>query len=71
VVVIETPLPMGRVHRFRAAYEPDPEGTGFSGDTLADNNSGESFTITPGRGSVLLVDGVSQGDRQGAGLTLA
>lgn len=58
VQVIDVKLPPGRVHRFRAVYEPDVDDAGgFIGDTVADNNRGEAFTITPGRGSVLLVDG--------------
>lgn len=67
VELIEVALDAGRVHRFRAVYEPDPtrDAAGrarLSGDTLSDNNAGESFTITPGKGSVLLVDGVHAGD---------
>jgi uncharacterized membrane protein len=67
VEMVEVALGPGRVHRFRAVYEPDPlpgEGdtTRLSGDTLTGNNAGESFTITPGKGSVLLVDGVHAGD---------
>lgn len=67
---IEVALGQGRVHRFKAVYEPDPvadadgRGTRLSGDTLSDNNSGESFTITPGKGSVLLVDGVHAGEEK-------
>lgn len=44
----------GRVHRFRAVWEPARAG---ADDLLADNNQAESFTFTPGRGSVLIVDG--------------
>jgi uncharacterized membrane protein len=33
----------------------------LSGDTLADNNAAEAVTITPGKGSVLVLDGVSDG----------
>ncbi|MFO0831728.1 MAG: VWA domain-containing protein [Phycisphaerales bacterium] len=67
VELVEVALGAGRVHRFRAVYEPDPvdDGRGgvrLSGDALADNNAGEAFTITPGKGSVLLVDGVHGGD---------
>lgn len=62
-----------RVHRFRAVFEPDAAGSSGAsvGDTLADNNAGETFTITPGRGSVLIADGVSDGQAGGAGSTLA
>lgn len=65
VEVVEAPPSPDRVHKFHAVFEPE------SGDTLADNNSGDAFTITPGRGSVLLVDGVSMGDPAGPGSTLA
>ncbi len=65
VEVIEVPASADRVHKFRAVFEPE------SGDTLSDNNAGDAFTITPGRGSVLLVDGVSDGDPAGPGATLA
>lgn len=62
---IEVTLPPGRVHRFRAIYEPDEvetaAGVGMSGDTITENNSADGFTMTPGSGSVLIVDGVSNG----------
>jgi uncharacterized membrane protein len=75
VEVIEVPLKSGRVHRLRAVFEPDvlsSEGgvTVLAGDTLRDNNSAESFTITPGKGNVLVVDGVSHGQDGSAGLTV-
>ncbi|MBS0196070.1 MAG: VWA domain-containing protein [Planctomycetes bacterium] len=65
-----------RVHRFKAVFEPDTEldergAPRLVGDTVAENNTGEAFTLSPGRGTVLLVDGVSRGEAQGAGLTLA
>lgn len=55
------------IHRFRAVWEPDVEpGTSarptLVGDTLIENNAGEAFTISPSRGSVLLVDGVTGSD---------
>jgi uncharacterized membrane protein len=71
VQVLEVPLPAGRVHRFRAVYEPDVVEVGtnaagaaagatrLAGDTNVQNNEGEGFTITPGRGRVLLVDGLA------------
>lgn len=76
IELIEVALPPGRVHRFRAVYEPDVLAsdagqTAFSGDSVLENNQAEAFTISPGRGSVLLVDGVSQGRDDGAGSTLA
>lgn len=57
VVAAVADLPPGRVHRFVATFEPEP-GT----DTLAGNNLAEGVTLTPGGGSILLVDGVSGAD---------
>src|SRR5690606_1986812 len=63
-------LPPGHTHQFRAVFEPDrvetPQGIAVAGDTRAENNAGEAFTYSPGKGSVLLVDGVNAG----AGTTL-
>src|SRR5436190_21535820 len=72
VEVVEVKLEAGRVHRFRAVYEPDvlrnPDGTTrLSGDTTTENNRGEAFTITPGKGSVCIADGVRGGDGSGTG----
>lgn len=69
--VLEVELPDGRLHQFEAVFEPDSAGAGFAGDTFATNNRGESFTLTPGKGSVLLVDGVGDGSETGGGGTLA
>lgn len=81
VVQLEVDLGPGRVHRFKAVYEPDPtDGSEqrwdgarqmFAGDTVLENNQGQAFTISPGKGSVLLVDGVSGGREAGQGRTLA
>ncbi|HLP84451.1 MAG TPA: VWA domain-containing protein [Phycisphaerales bacterium] len=83
VELIEVELGPGRVHRFEAVYEPDaiaaptptnPDAAILAGDTVIENNAAQAFTITPGRGSVLLVDGVSGGSpgaTGGAGSTLA
>lgn len=73
---VEVRLDRGRVHRFVAVFEPDAVadpagGTRPAGDTISENNRAEAFTVTPGRGSVLLVDGVSDADAGGAGATLA
>ncbi len=61
VEIIPVPLPVGRVHNFRAIYEPDtqtlPDGSvRVLADTRAENNTADAFTLTPGRGSILLVD---------------
>lgn len=76
VETVQVRLPPGRVHRFDAVFEPDPvrlvDGTeGYAGDTVLANNRGQTFTLTPGNGSILIVDGVSDGDPNGAGATLA
>ncbi len=70
---IEIQLGPERIHRFRAVFEPDAGPAGPVGDTLADNNAGEAFTLTPGRGSVLIVDGEGEGKgpENGAASTLA
>ncbi len=70
---LDITLDAGRLHRFRAVYEPDvvdDAGTLF-GDTLVENNTGEAFTVTPGRGSVLIADGVSRAAPGGPGSHLA
>ncbi|MCB9838598.1 MAG: VWA domain-containing protein [Phycisphaeraceae bacterium] len=61
------PLPESNVHRFEARFIPDSK----DADTIAVNNNAESFTITPGRGDVLIVDGVSDNDPSGPGAILA
>lgn len=75
VELITVRLDPGRIHRFRAVWEPDRLGpTGqavFAGDTNPENNAGEAFTLTPGRGAVLLLDGVGAGAPTGPGATLA
>lgn len=72
VELFRVPLPPGRVHRFEAVFEPDTDNLGNPiGDTIAANNRAEAFTITPGRGAALIIDGVSMGDPSGAGRTLA
>lgn len=70
-IMLEVPLAGGRVHRFEAVYEPDNQADALSGDTIVQNNAAKAFTITPGQGSVLVVDGVSDGSPNGAGRTLS
>lgn len=65
VFILPVQLDARRLHRFRAVFEP-----GGGADTVAENNTAESFTLTPGQGSVLVVDGVSNGDPAGAGAVL-
>lgn len=60
VQAFNVPLRQGRVHRFEAIWEPGKlDAAGPLTDTIAVNNRAESFTVTPGKGSVLLIDGVS------------
>jgi len=67
VELIDVPLGEQVVHRLEPVFTPDaPEM-----DRIASNNSAEAFTVTPGKGSVLIVDGVSGGEERGAGRTLA
>lgn len=77
-VLMDIVLPDARLHRFEAVFTPDAlagdarvGGSTFVGDAFLDNNRGESFTVSPGAGSVLLIDGVSGGDPDGPGSTLA
>ncbi len=65
VELLEVALDESRVHRFAAVFEPDG-----GVDTLSDNNRGEAFTITPGKGSVLFVDGVGEGNASAGGTVL-
>ncbi len=67
VLTLETPLDDRTIHRFEAIFTPDDE----SADELAANNRGEAFTLTPGKGRALIVDGVSDGAPNAAGATLA
>jgi uncharacterized membrane protein len=66
VEMIDVPLTDATVHRFEPVFVPDsPEQ-----DQLATNNRAQTFTVTPGKGRVLVVDGVSAGAAGGAGMTL-
>ncbi len=68
---LEVPLEGGRLSRFRVIYEPDVSADGtLSGDRSIENNRAEAFTISPGENRVLVVDGVSDGAADGAGMTL-
>ncbi len=74
-ILLDVPLPQGRIHRFKATFEPDvtrsADGPVFAGDTHLDNNQAEAFTISPGSGAVLIVDGVGDGNPSGEGGLLA
>ncbi len=68
VVLVPVELPPGTLHRFEAVFEPDLDAEGRAiGDTTIENNRASAFTITPGQGSVLLVDGVGGAAQGGAG----
>lgn len=76
VEVAQAPLETGRVHRFEAVWEPRVVagaggGSVLSGDTRTENNRASGVTISPGRGEVLLVDGVGRGAPTGGGALLA
>ena len=75
VELVQVELDAGRLHPFEAVFEPDrrDDGTGpvTIGDTLLENNRAEAFTITPGKGRVLILDGVDDGAPDGPGATLA
>lgn len=76
VELVEARLGPERLHRFEAVFEPDaPQdteaGPGRPFDTVLANNTGRAFTVTPGKGAVLLVDGVSEAAPGSVGLTLA
>lgn len=71
VEAFEVPLGEGRVHRFSAVFEPDVDEVGRAiGDTAPENNTAEAFTVTPGRGSILIIDGAQEADGESSG-TLA
>lgn len=61
VKLVDVPLGPGRVHRFRAVFEPVIGVDGrATGDTLSENNAASAFTLTPGAGSVLVLEGQDQ-----------
>ncbi|MEM8834254.1 MAG: vWA domain-containing protein [Planctomycetota bacterium] len=67
VETIEVPLTANlNVHRFEPVFVPD----NAEDDRIASNNRAESFTVTPGRGRVLIVDGVSDALANGQGRLL-
>ncbi|TVQ32624.1 MAG: VWA domain-containing protein [Phycisphaeraceae bacterium] len=67
VELVEVKLDERTLHRFEAVFEPDDPAM----DTVLANNRAEAFTVTPGRGSVLIVDGAGEGDPDGPGRFLA
>lgn len=76
VEVLDVELDAGRVHELEAVWEPGmetgPDGNArLVGDRRVENNRAGAITITPGRGEVLIVDGVGRGASSGGGATLA
>lgn len=63
----EFSLRAGRVHDVEAVFEPDEES---GGDTVVSNNRATASVLTPGAGSVLIVDGVGGGNESASGATL-
>jgi len=71
VVLVDVPLGPERLHRFEAVFEPDrTEGGRLVGDSVTANNRAEAFTLTPGKGRVLFVDGVNGATPGSPGMTL-
>ncbi len=54
-------LPQGTLHRFVAEFQPDTKQGVVQGDTVTSNNRAEGFTLSPGAGSILILDGVGAG----------
>jgi uncharacterized membrane protein len=76
VIAVPAPLSASRTHRFTAIYEPENLDPGadqprLAGDTDIANNRAEAFTVTPGRGSILVLDGDGQGNPGGPASALA
>lgn len=62
-VVVEVPLDRERVlHRLRPVFLPDDEAS----DRIAENNAAQAFTITPGPGRVMIVQGEQEAQLPGA-----
>jgi len=58
-IVVEVDLAPGVVHRFEPSFTPASE----SDDRMIANNRAEAFTIAPGTGEIVVVDGWREGDR--------
>ncbi|MFN7744380.1 MAG: VWA domain-containing protein [Phycisphaerales bacterium] len=72
VIVLSVPLSTGLVHRLSAVFEPAASASTPAppADTADANNRAESFTITPGGGSVLVLDGIADADADSPGRIL-
>jgi Ca-activated chloride channel family protein len=56
IITIPVKLSERRVHRVWATFEPVPLADGTPSDTLLANNTGAAFTLSPGRGTTLIVN---------------
>jgi len=68
--IIELPLKLDEtrtVHRLRPIFIP----ANAASDSIASNNSADAFTVTPGKGRVLIIDGVGDARPGSPGLTIA
>jgi Mg-chelatase subunit ChlD/uncharacterized membrane protein len=73
VVTIPVTLSDRRVHRVLATFEPVPLTDGTPSDTITVNNTSSSFTISPGRGTTLVIsesDSPLVATLRGAGLAV-
>lgn len=67
VELVDVPLGPSTIHRLQPVFTPDDPAS----DRLTTNNSAETVTVTPGKGRVLVVDGDSDAQPGGPGLTLS
>lgn len=65
IQLVELTLGAGRVHTIEAEFVPEG-----GGDTVPANNLARASVLTPGTGSILIIDGVGGGDEGGEGATL-
>lgn len=66
IELLRVALGKATVHRFRPVFTPDKGAQ----DRIAANNTADAYTVTPGRGVVLIVDGVGSGLPDSPGRTL-
>ncbi|HBS28594.1 MAG TPA: hypothetical protein DEB06_03885, partial [Phycisphaerales bacterium] len=66
IVQLDLPLAKAPIHRLQGIFTPDDP----RADLLPFNNRAETLTITPGKGSVLIIDGVGQARPASEGLIL-
>lgn len=72
VVLLDLALPVTRIARLRATFEPDTASPGrFEGDTHLDNNAAEGFVLTRAPGGALIVAPGGDGNADSAALAAA